>query len=547
MGRNRAFRATPWLRLFRCSRVKGLSPRYFTLLSFYFFLGLQLNVNRFSVQKDLQRYGLSFSSISNLLVFPLLPWTFKFIFGFISDTFPIYGLHRKPYLIFSLLMAALGSLVLSVVEGGLQLLIGMQFEINFFTAFADVIFDALMIEESRALGHEQKGAIQIHCHLARKIGGAIGKVSGPLIWASIGSPGVYSVQTSFYWASLVLSLVLLDYRRVGPEGEPGPSAVVPSIELNETGNPANLDTPGVYAEANKVGTLKKLYMQMGLVSQSFKHPILSRLLTFNLITSAFPSAGIAMFYFMQDVVKFTPGQQSALNALCEVGSLLGAILYTKFFRTRPIRRTYLVLGSITVCLGLVPLLLTIKAPEPVSPSSHCPADNQTCYLYEDIGLNPFYLALSDDFVGEILEEIKSIPLSIVATIVCSQAVEATVYSMNLALQNLMGAAQGPINGAIMDWLAIDHGKFENLPWFIGLCAFLDTCALFCTPLLPKETIPEISEKLSNTHYLNTLADVFEELEITRKNLLRNSYRPVNAREKEILRKTMETAESEIVL
>jgi hypothetical protein len=36
-----------------------------------------------------------------------LPWSFKLIMGFVSDLYPIYGMHRKPYLI-------LGSLIYSV-------------------------------------------------------------------------------------------------------------------------------------------------------------------------------------------------------------------------------------------------------------------------------------------------------------------------------------------------------------------------------------------------------------------------------------------------
>ena len=32
-------------------------------------------------------------------VITTLPWSFKFLFGMINDCFPIYGYHRKPYMV----------------------------------------------------------------------------------------------------------------------------------------------------------------------------------------------------------------------------------------------------------------------------------------------------------------------------------------------------------------------------------------------------------------------------------------------------------------
>ncbi|CAN0083077.1 unnamed protein product [Discosporangium mesarthrocarpum] len=32
-----------------------------------------------------------------LLTLALLPWSFKMVYGFISDSFPVWGMRRKPY------------------------------------------------------------------------------------------------------------------------------------------------------------------------------------------------------------------------------------------------------------------------------------------------------------------------------------------------------------------------------------------------------------------------------------------------------------------
>jgi hypothetical protein len=36
---------------------------------------------------------------NTIIILQTLPWSFKIIFGFLSDAVPIFGMHRKPYLV----------------------------------------------------------------------------------------------------------------------------------------------------------------------------------------------------------------------------------------------------------------------------------------------------------------------------------------------------------------------------------------------------------------------------------------------------------------
>ena len=45
-----------------------------------------------------------------------LPWSFKLFYGFLSDAYPIYGMHRKPYLCAGLLIYSLSSILYAIFQ-----------------------------------------------------------------------------------------------------------------------------------------------------------------------------------------------------------------------------------------------------------------------------------------------------------------------------------------------------------------------------------------------------------------------------------------------
>lgn len=54
------------------------------------------------------------SQQNTLVVLMTAPWSFKLIYGFLSDVCPIGGLRRKPYLAFGYLLSSLCYLVLAL-------------------------------------------------------------------------------------------------------------------------------------------------------------------------------------------------------------------------------------------------------------------------------------------------------------------------------------------------------------------------------------------------------------------------------------------------
>jgi MFS family permease len=97
-----------------------------------------------------------------------LPASFKIIFGFISDGFPIYGYRRKYYMAIGWIVAALASFALAVLnKPSISTLSILVFVMSIGFWFADVIGDSLVAERAKYEPEEQRGQLQSLCYACR--------------------------------------------------------------------------------------------------------------------------------------------------------------------------------------------------------------------------------------------------------------------------------------------------------------------------------------------------------------------------------------------
>jgi hypothetical protein len=76
----------------------------------------------------------------------MMPWSFKILYGLISDNFPIFGSRRRSYLLLGSLLQFMVMLLLSFYGGGNEVLVsGCLFVGNMCVAMMDVIVDSLMV------------------------------------------------------------------------------------------------------------------------------------------------------------------------------------------------------------------------------------------------------------------------------------------------------------------------------------------------------------------------------------------------------------------
>ena len=128
-----------------------------------------------------------------------LPASFKLLFGFLSDTTPLFGYRRKSYMCVGWSLASL-SMFFLVFRIGLRplkdseppsipflSLMYLLFSSGFW--FADVMADSMVAEKARLEPPSSRGLLQSECYSARFFALLLGAPSGSALYSRFG-PGV---------------------------------------------------------------------------------------------------------------------------------------------------------------------------------------------------------------------------------------------------------------------------------------------------------------------------------------------------------------------
>ena len=76
-----------------------------------------------------------------------IPWIFKIVFGLIADNFSLFGSYRNSYLRVTALLQFLSLFILSFESvHEKHTVLAIAFSLQLFTAFQDVICDAIMVK-----------------------------------------------------------------------------------------------------------------------------------------------------------------------------------------------------------------------------------------------------------------------------------------------------------------------------------------------------------------------------------------------------------------
>ncbi|KAF3673575.1 Folate-biopterin transporter 1, chloroplastic [Capsicum annuum] len=180
----------------RCFGVE-LTPDNIAVAMVYFVqgvLGLSDLAVGFYLKDDLHLDPAETAVISG---FSSLPWLIKPLYGFISDSFPLFGYRRRSYLVLSGLLGALSwflmaTFVDSKYGAAFCILIG-----SLSVAFSDVVVDSMVVERARGESQSMSGSLQSLCWGSSACGGIVSSYfSGSLV-------GAYGVRYVFGVTSLL--------------------------------------------------------------------------------------------------------------------------------------------------------------------------------------------------------------------------------------------------------------------------------------------------------------------------------------------------------
>jgi predicted MFS family arabinose efflux permease len=262
--------------------------------------------------------GLSAGQVAAFFSITVVPWLVKPVYGLLSDFVPLFGYRRRSYVLLSSALACLSAIVVVVLDATAYWPLAILFTtMALGLAFTDVITDALMVANGRALN----------------LTGAFQSVQWAAIYTAsilVGLGGGYLAETRSLRTTFAIAAFF-----------PAVTCLMATVFVHDTRAP--LDVEALRSTGRAV--LKAARSRTVWLIASFIF-----LFTFS------PSFGPAFTYYQTDVLKFSQQFIGVLAAVQSVGFVLGAFLYAPLSKRMPLSRLIVLAVSVSAVSTLVYLV-----------------------------------------------------------------------------------------------------------------------------------------------------------------------------------------------
>jgi len=363
------------------------------------------------------------------------PWAVKPLFGMLSDSRPLFGYHRRSYLVCCAAASAVAFIWLSirVVSHSIVIVTLLLLVTNLSAAFNDVIIDARMVEVARLDPANGASDLQSLSRIALSAGGILGSLLAGPATHRLGPRGVFFAAA------------------VGP-------CVIIAVALAMTEERRDASTAGAcWPTATK---------QARLLWGAVRHPVIWRsVLWIFLATAISPGYPQVSFYFATDILLFNPEFLGICGAVAWAVLLLGTAVYNSWLTAVPFRRILFWAQIGVAVASLLNLLLVTRA-------------NLT------VGISDKVFVLGDEVLEDIVGRLKSMPVLVLCAKLCPKGVEGTMFALFMSIMNLASAAATYWGAAVCAAMGIGRGRYGNLWAAIllrGVLKFLPVFFLFLIP------------------------------------------------------------------
>ncbi|KAK9146634.1 hypothetical protein Sjap_006537 [Stephania japonica] len=356
-----------------------LSPDNVAVAMVYFVqgvLGLSRLAVSFYLKDDLHLDPAETAVVSGVSA---LPWLIKPLYGFISDSIPLFGYRRRSYLVLSGLLGAFSWALMatfadSKYTAAFCILLG-----SLSVAFSDVVVDSMVVERARGESQSTSGSLQSLCWGSSAFGGIVSAYfSGSLVSA-------YGVRFVFGVTAL-LPLIT--------------SAVAVLVKENR----APVRTKDHPTGQGFVESSKQHLIQLW---SAVRQPTVFLPTMFIFLWQATPQSDAAMFYFTTNRLGFTPEFLGRVKLVTSVASLLGVGLYNGFLKNVPLRKIFLVTTIIGSALGMTQVILVTG-------------------LNRQLSISDEWFAVGDSLIITVLGQASFMPVLVLAARLCPPGMEATL-------------------------------------------------------------------------------------------------------------------------
>ena len=365
-----------------------------------------------------------------------IPWCLKPVYGFMSDTYPIFGYRRRPYVMVGCWMATASYWILPWYADNMEMVCFCMFLSSLGTCVADVVCDSILVTHAKKESEENTGSIQSWCWGLRAFGGLLASLTGGVAYDTIGAELV-QIVTGFFPLLISIMFLAINERKV------------------ETRAPAS-------------DTFKTL-------GRAFKSPNIWKPALFLFIVSVTPGFGAVTSYYFENVLKFTAVQFSILDVTSYVTSIVGTIIYRKYLSRVSFRKIFFVVLAIAWVLKWSYVSIVTG-------------------FNESIGVSNMVLAMGDSIILSLLGQFILLPSVVLAAKICPDGVEGSLYATLMSISNLAGVISSEWGSVFANMYGVNKNHFENFWRLIVLCNLIDLFPIASVALIKEPTINEVVHK-----------------------------------------------------
>ncbi|KAF3796092.1 Folate-biopterin transporter 1 [Nymphaea thermarum] len=371
-----------------------------------------------------------------------LPWLIKPLYGFISDSFPLFGYRRRSYLVLSGFLGALSwgmmaTLVDNKYNAAFCILLG-----SLSVAFSDVVVDSMVVERARGETQSTSGSLQSLCWGSSAFGGIVSAYFSGSLVDTYGTRFVFGI-TAFL--PLMTSAVALLVKEK-------------AIHDLKSGHDFSV---------NNSSFAQSTIQQVTQLWDTVRQPNILLPTLFIFLWQATPQSDSAMFFFTTNKLGFTPEFLGRVKLVTSIASLMGVALYNGFLKNVSLRRIFLWMTIIGSGLGMTQVLLVTG-------------------INRHFGVSDEWFAMGDSLILTVLGQASFMPVLVLAARLCPPGVEATLFATLMSISNGASVTGGLIGAGLTQLFGITKDSFTNLPLLIILCNLSSLLPLPLLGLLPKE-------------------------------------------------------------
>ena len=405
---------------------ESLVFQHIPLLSFYLLLGVCFQfpavAMRYWLMEDVRVTPAQMGAIFGVTA---IPWCMKPLYGFISDSYPIYGLRRRPYMVMMSFLSCAMWIVLPFVPHDEFIITFVLTISSIGMSFTDVMADSLLVEVARDEKSDNKGIIQSWAWIMRFSGGLIASGVGAVMYEHFGAVNVFLINSMVPVSIAILSTYIPDQ----------PSTM--RLDWRRTG--------------------VKLW-------SAIRRPMIYRPAFFIFLICVTPGYGGAMSFFYDRELGFTPTEFGILDTMGYIVSIIGTIIYKKWLRNVSFTKIFGWALLLSFFLENTLLLLVLHT-------------NRT------LGIPDFVFALAERIVITLVSQFISMPMVVLGARVCPVGVEATLYALLMSITNFGGVISSEWGSLFTNMFGITGENFRNLWKLVLLCNAFDLIPLFSLRLV----------------------------------------------------------------